>query len=347
MKKIVNGMFVGPGVTLFRMLLTSLVLLVVAAGAVSAKGKKYGLFVGINDYPVSNKLEGAVPDAQNLKTLLETKFGFLAANTTLLTDAKATRANILSKLREYGRLAGVGDLFVFQYSGHGTIWEDAYSDEMDETQKVEVDILLGYDRDGNEVRYKKPLDFYDSAICPVDEESTESGKIWGNLILDDELYTMFAAMTKKGANVVFISDSCHSGTVGKAVKNNGKFRFTPPERALGVKDLSELKLTAPKNQKKVDSRNLNGRYITLAAAKDDETAMDSPGGTVVGGLFTTKLIEVIKASKTPLTYKRLMELVQPRVAKISLDVFENNQHPQLDSRFGNINLKIFTIALKK
>ena len=88
-------------------------------------------------------------------------------------------------------------------------------------------------------------------------------------------------MTKKGANVVFISDSCHSGTVGKGVKNNAKFRFTPPENALGVKDLSELKLQVPKNQVKVTSLNLNGRYITLAAAKDNDEVFEGSNGAKV------------------------------------------------------------------
>src|SRR5882724_10459539 len=81
----------------------------------SAKGKKYALFVGINDYENYNGLEGAVPDVEHMKALLESKFGFTAANDKKLTDHDATRANILAALTAIAAKATKGDLFVFHY----------------------------------------------------------------------------------------------------------------------------------------------------------------------------------------------------------------------------------------
>jgi hypothetical protein len=303
----------------------------------SAKGKKYGLFVGINDYPGSDHdLRGAVNDAKNMKSLLETKYGFLAANDMLLTDNGATRAAILDGIAKLGAKAGAGDMLVIQYSGHGSLFPDKYSNELDETQKVELHVTF---EDGS--KYDIPLDYYDSAICPWDMEDENSTNNWGNMILDDELYAAFAPLTAKGVSVVFVSDSCHSGTVGKG-KLKGKVRFMQPEVAFKGKRFSELHLSAPAGQKTVKARQMPGNYIALTAAKDNEFAMDSAGGSIPSGLFTTKLIAAIRASKTPLTYKRLITLVEPQVAETSLTM-DNNQHPQLDGRFGNTAGTIFTL----
>ena len=90
--------------------ITVLAMCMALAGTAAAKGKKYGLFVGINNYPApTNTLYGAVNDAKNMKSLLETKFAFLPANDVILTDQQATRAAILSNLASLGAKAGAGE----------------------------------------------------------------------------------------------------------------------------------------------------------------------------------------------------------------------------------------------
>ena len=89
--------------------ITVLAMCLALAGTAAAKGKKYGLFVGINNYPApTNTLYGAVNDAMNMKSLLETKFAFSPANDVILTDQQATRAAILSNLASLGARAGAG-----------------------------------------------------------------------------------------------------------------------------------------------------------------------------------------------------------------------------------------------
>ncbi|MEO6655050.1 MAG: caspase family protein, partial [Pyrinomonadaceae bacterium] len=67
----------------------------IAISAASAKGRKFGLFVGINKYADGiNQLNGCVNDAVKMREALTTKFGFKLADTTLLTDGNATRENI-------------------------------------------------------------------------------------------------------------------------------------------------------------------------------------------------------------------------------------------------------------
>ena len=298
------------------------------AAKTPAAGKKYAIFVGINDYPgTENDLTGAVNDAQNFEKLLTTKFHYPVANTTMLLDSAATRENIISQIKVYGALVGTGDILVFQYSGHGALFPDIYSDVIDETKKVSVDIPM---QDGT--RYQLPLDYYDSAIVPYDADDKSSTRTWQNMILDDELYDMFSKITAKGATVVFVSDSCHSGTVGKAQAM--KFRYIPTEKALGIKSLADLKKPDPSKQTKGTTPIFNNRYIVLTASRDDEVAWDGNDSSIPGGLFTSTLIGKINASKVPLTYSSLLPLVAAKMAA-------ENQHPQLDRRFGNVNAKLF------
>jgi len=326
-------------VTGFAIIMVLSILLV--AGSAEARNKRYGIFVGINDYPgEANDLYGAVNDADNMRELLVTKFKFPRANTTILLDDKATRDGILSQIKAYGKLLGAGDELVFQYSGHGSLWPDKYSEVVDETVKTEV-----YYTDSNGQRYHIPLDYYDSAIVPWDSDSSTSGKGWGNMILDDELYGLFAPLTKKGVTVVVVSDSCHSGSVGKGELTKARIKFLPLERVFNVISMADVKFEKPKNQVKAGPLTFDPYYITLTAAKDDEFALDDSNGSAPGGLFTETLIGIINTSKAPLTYQRLIALVQPQVAKASL-VQSNNQHPQLDSRFGKADTRLFEPVVK-
>lgn len=304
------------------LLFATLMLALTCVTQASAKGKKYALLVGINDYINYNGLEGAVPDVQHMKAVLESKFGFLPVNEKMLTDRDATRANILAALKEMSMKAGKGDLFVFHYSGHGTLWLDSKSQVVDETVKTELHVKFS---DGGVIDY--PLDYYDSAICPVDSGSFSGGKAWPNLILDDELYDIFAPMTAKGVEVVVISDSCHSGSVGKAGEVKGKIRWVDPLRAANIKSFADIK--TPKGQRKAPGKQITSNYIVLGAAQNNEFAMDAAGSNQLGGLFTSTLIDYINSSKTPLTYKRLMDLTTKKVADVSFNSFNNPQHPSL------------------
>lgn len=305
------------------------------------QGRKYGLFVGINEYPrPDERLAGAVNDAKNLHEKMK-DFGFEESNTTLLTDAAATRQAIIDNIRSYQQKAKAGDLFLFTYSGHGTLFPDTSSAEIDEPDKVEMDVLLPGEH------YVIPLDYYDSAIVPVDADDNKGGRAWKNLILDDELYDLFSALKQKQVRVVFISDSCNSGTIGKAevdAENSATWhvKFLSPLQALNVKSFEELKAVKPKKQKKVGPRTSSGAYLTLSASKDNEFSWDIGGGTQdAGGLFTKTLLTVVNSGAGPLTYTQLMARVRPEVVRLSRKQW-SEQTPQLDARFGNPDVPIFS-----
>jgi hypothetical protein len=331
--------------TFIGKLLTIAFIMLIAISAAEAKDRKFGLFVGINAYTGGiSPLRGCVNDATQMRDVMTGRFGFKAADTTLLTDAAATRDAILANLNKYATLAGPGDLVVFHYSGHGTLFPDKYSEELDETKLTYV--AAPNEAGQMEVLYERGT--YDSAIVPVDARLRTSGKPWRNLILDDELYAIFGGITRKGAQVVLISDSCHSGSIDRAKKSDALPRAQSLATVFGVRRFSELDLEKPAETRSTRTPPpAKGLYLALTGSKDDEFSLDANFGGVPMGLFTsTFLTEVRKLPYTPTrpitaTYQQIMAKVAPAVATKAKS-WDNNQNPQLNFEFGNPNMALFS-----
>ncbi|PYT01610.1 MAG: hypothetical protein DMF63_01830 [Acidobacteria bacterium] len=328
--------------TLFGKVLVLAFIAIATVSSASAAGKKYGLFVGINAYGGGiNPLKGCVNDATKMRDTMVTKFGFNAADTMLLTDGAATRAAIMAALQKYQTLVGPGDLFVFHYSGHGTLFPDSYSAEQDETKMIYMESTN--DKGQVEVMYERGT--YDSAIVPVNAMD-RSDKPWRNLILDDELYAVFSGVTRKGAQGVLISDSCHSGSIDRAKKSDTRKRETPLVSVFGAKRYSELDFGQPAAKTgRVTPAPVKGLYLSMTGSKDDEFSLDASIGGVPMGLFTNKLLASIPASpaeRAKMTYSQLMARVSSAVSAQALK-WEGNQNPQFNSDFGNPNAVIFSL----
>lgn len=150
---------------------------------------KRAVLIGINYTGTDNELNGCINDTENLKEFLLRNKYFKEDEMEFLNDNKKgtnlypTKANIMSQLDNLVKFANDNknspvELFV-SYSGHGYYQTDKNGDE----------------KDGR-----------DEVLCPID--SDESG-----FIVDDDLRERF--VNKLGSNVkcVFLSDSCHSGTI--------------------------------------------------------------------------------------------------------------------------------------
>src|SRR3954447_10626862 len=143
---------------------------------------KRAFCVGINDYPIDGAdLRGCVNDAQRWADMLVDHFDFARSDVTLVTDAEATKANMLAGVK--GLLSGAryGDVLVFTNSSHGSYIPDTADDE---------------------------LDHYDEVICPYD--------IRDNPLVDDELREIFGGIPR-GVKYTVVSDSCHSGNVTRVL----------------------------------------------------------------------------------------------------------------------------------
>jgi hypothetical protein len=138
------------------------------------------LLVGINDYKGVSDLRGCVNDILDMHFSLRSLFNFQTQEIRVLTDSRATKANIIHRLKWLVDGAKSGDFLVFHFSGHGSQIRD---------------------RDGDEL-----VDHLDELICPYDMN-------WdGTFIIDDELNNIFKGVPEDALLEVFI-DSCHSGTV--------------------------------------------------------------------------------------------------------------------------------------
>lgn len=151
-----------------------------AAGAVAAEVR--GLVVGIDDYAHLSKLEGAVNDARDVADALR---GVGAGDVTVLLDRAATREAVMRSWNEAIARSAPGDVLVFHYAGHGG-------------------------QSPERVKGSEPTGM-DSVLLLAGFAATKPGN--RERIVDDEVHTMLKQATDARLTVLFVTDSCHSGTM--------------------------------------------------------------------------------------------------------------------------------------
>lgn len=138
---------------------------------------KSALLIGCNYTGTQNQLNGCLNDVTNLKTRIETQYGF--NNIVTMTDdtlTKPTRNNIINGISNLLKNSSEGDILFLSFSGHGTNVADTNGDEKDGKDELIV-----------------PLDF--------------------NCISDDELKSLIQSNLKKNVTLFALFDCCHSGTM--------------------------------------------------------------------------------------------------------------------------------------
>lgn len=237
------------------------------------KSSKRSLHIGINDYPGTNSdLSGCVNDANDWEDTMAGR-GF---ETTSLLDGDAIKDNMVEAIEKIVKDTGRDDIAVITYSGHGT-WVP--------------------DEDGDEP------DGRDEALCPHDITQ-------GRLLTDDELYEIFSER-KRGARIILISDSCHSGTVARASRlmpgaeddpwNFQKIRFLAPEYYM--KDDTE-QLRRARQVENIRSRGkIRAACVLLAGCKDDEYSYDAWFNGRANGAFTYAALQTLKNLPEKASYR--------------------------------------------
>lgn len=222
--------------------------------------KRLAVCVGINNYPgTQNDLSGCVNDARDWATELTTR-GF---SCTSLVDSQASKSTILFHVKDALRQAQPGDVVVFTYSGHGTWTADLDGDEPDGR---------------------------DEALCPYDFEK--------GVLTDDELCEVFTERNPR-ARLVFISDSCHSGTVLRfadlqADPHAPKVKFLPHGAITGSNSIGGYRYPIrPKS-------NAKSSALLLAGCQDTEYSYDAWFNGRANGAFTKAALQAIRAA--PKTY---------------------------------------------
>lgn len=251
---------------------------------------KKALLVGINDYRKINDLSGCVNDVTNIRDVLLKYYDFTIPDIRVLVDGRATKANIMARLKWLVAGAKKGDVLVFHYSGHGTQVRD---------------------RDGDDLK-----DRMDEALCPWDTD-------WdGGLILDDDLYDLFKGL-KDGVSLEVILDACHSGTGTREfmAMSETKARFMPPP--IDIECRVEEGLKVRQLRAKDSGKPLN--HVLWAGCRSNQTSADAVIGGAYNGAFTYYFCKHIRDTQGKIGRQDLLKRV-----RASLKHERFSQVPQLE-----------------
>jgi hypothetical protein len=198
-------------------------------------------------------------------------------STELLLTSQATRERVDERLRAATKALASGDILLLTYSGHGGQLPDLSGDEADQE---------------------------DETWCLYDGE-----------LVDDELYEKIAE-APKGARVLVISDSCHSGTVIKEAFHRSNtqeapavqvaaeqgYRFMPRQIAQrAYRKNKELYDPILGDTKLNDARSrVVASALLISGCQDNQYSMD---GTF-NGLFTGNLLRTWNNGAFEHNYRR-------------------------------------------
>jgi metacaspase-1 len=271
---------------------------------------KKALCVGVNifkNYP-SAALQGCVNDANDMSKLLQNQLGFQADDITVLTDAQATKANIISNLKAMvdDAKAGKYSYLVFSMSSHGTQVPDLSGDEPDRA---------------------------DEAFCPHD--LAQDGKKWdiNHIILDDELRDLFIQLPANVLLEVYL-DTCHSGTGLKSIDMllDRTPRYLPPP-SLEAFELVDQKRSRGLRHGLLEKGIVHN--ILWAACRSDQTSADANIAGGWHGAFTYYYCKEMTACKNSLSRAELLKKVRADLA-----AGKYSQVPQLECEATTRKLKI-------
>lgn len=280
------------------------------------------LLVGINDYAPAGTggpdLNGCVNDVRDMAHTLNALniVPPTPASMKILTDVRATRAEIFKGLDWLLAGAKRGDVLIFFYSGHGSWVADVEGDE---------------------------IDGKDETICPHDFATA-------GMIKDDDLRTLFARLPD-GVNLDVILDSCHSGSgtrVLEALERLGPdealtYRFIEPpldyaylvraNPAVPVRRF--LKPHGREDRDIVTVPMMN--HVLWAGCRDNQTSAEAQVEGMVRGIFTYCLCRALRRAGPDISRRRLDGLVGIDIRQMGYA-----QVPQLEGTKAALDEKVFT-----
>ncbi|MBL8268961.1 MAG: caspase family protein [Steroidobacter sp.] len=283
---------------MFRRIALAVALLAGAATANAAR--THAVLVGVSAYPSLDKtaqLQGPRNDVRMFLELLLNR-GVARQDIKIVADGikdgvLPTRRAILGALSDVATRVAAGD-FVFVFiGGHGSQQPAALeaSEEPD-----------GFD----EIFLPRDIGRWDGAAGAVE-----------NAITDDEFGVAIARLRGKGAFVWAVFDTCHSGTLSRAIPlPERRDRQVAPE-SLGIDAVTLTKALgrATHARHQVTAKRA-GQDVAMYAAQSFETTPEyaQPEGTpgaVARGLFSYTLYQVLTANPD-ITYRQVMERVSQK-----------------------------------
>ncbi|HMW17054.1 MAG TPA: caspase family protein [Accumulibacter sp.] len=276
-------------------------------------GKK-ALFVGINkfaNYPQFT-LNGCVNDAKDMAALYKDLLGFKANEISVMTDAQATKAAIMTKLNEMVAEAKAGTIssLVFSLSSHGTQMNDSSGDEPDGK---------------------------DEAFVPHDIAEKNGSWDPAHIIADDELHDLFVQLPENVLLEVYL-DTCHSGSGLRGAEfslHAPRPRYVaPPDHEFDKKTAKMRGFTLDRppsrSKKEVDKAVVAGaQHVLWTGCKANQTSADAFFNGRYNGAFTYYLNQVMRATQNKLSRKEVIAKMRNSMKS------QFSQTPQLEGNATN------------
>ena len=207
---------------------------------------------------------------------------------TLLTK-RATRAAVLGGIAKAAKTLKSGDIFMLTYSGHGGQVPDRNDDEPDAQ---------------------------DETWCLYDGE-----------LIDDEIYAALGRFAR-GVRALVCSDSCHSGTVTKAmfyvgrgaapgtgsaaVAGGGQVRYRAMPREVALRTYRAHRAMYDRLQGSVKANAegaVRASVILISGCQDNQLSSDG----VFNGLFTANLLRVWREGAFKGGYRKFHKVIVHRM----------------------------------
>jgi uncharacterized caspase-like protein len=236
----------------------------------------------------------AAKDATDFRNFLVAQENFPADHVQLMTDADATKANIISKLGDgwLGKKAGKDDLVVIYVSSHGSAAQE----------EVGVNFLVAYDTD------KEKL------------VSTGLPMQWLTKIIQEQVHSN---------RVVVILDVCHSGSAAESKSNSGKSdpsdtTSSDDETGAGAKGLARGISMDP------NKLTLGSGQIVLCSSLADQVSWESKH--YPNSVFTHRLIDALQCNGKDTTLRQAYDNLRETVGAEVLSDRGSVQTPNLSNK---------------
>ena len=263
--------------------------------------KVYALLVGINDYPDKiGKLQGCLNDVANVGDYLASTFPDAAIVT--LKDHEATRDNLIGQFRSHLGRAGKDDVALFHYCGHGS-WGPAAPE------------FRQFDLTGE-----------DEGLVCID--SRDEGKFD---LADKELAALIAELARNDPHIAVILDCCHSGSGTRALEAPGGEGVRTTGGNVNPRTLETYlggHFAALRQRGEALSVPI-ARHILLAACTRLQKAKEDL--VTHQGIFTTRLLEVLRRSAESPSYADLFVRTRAAVRRYIAETGKTAQDPQFET----------------
>lgn len=270
--------------------------------AAPAQAAKHALLIGIADYSGTgfSSLDGTINDLELVRGMLRDKFKFSDSEIRLLKDAEATHTGIQKAFADLAGRVKKDEIVYIHFSGHGSLTPDLSGEKR-------ASSLGGIAFDSTWVS---------SGSRPKETKGERDGA--ANLddfdILDDEVGEWLVPIYAKTDNIVFVSDSCHSGNMTRG--DAPKVRAIPVD--LRPHPLGKRRFAHPKET-----------GVIIGAAREDQQAGEyaAPDNKSYG-LFSWNWVQALYQTLPGDTWDDAFK----RTVALIGNMRATQQHPQIEGK---------------